>query len=46
MFPIKTDADSEKTSIYCVEVVVGSTLKTDIELANGGGMKSLLVLSN
>jgi len=26
-------------------VVVGSTLKTDIELANGGGMKSLLVLS-
>ncbi|CAK9098793.1 Phosphoglycolate phosphatase [Durusdinium trenchii] len=27
-------------------VVVGSTLKTDIELANGGGMKSLLVLSN
>ena len=27
-------------------MVVGSTLKTDIELANGGGMKSLLVLSN
>lgn len=26
-------------------VVVGSTLNTDIELANGGGMKSLLVLS-
>ena len=26
-------------------VLVGSTLKTDIELANGGGMKSLLVLS-
>lgn len=26
-------------------VVVGSTLKTDIELANGGGMRSLLVLS-
>lgn len=26
-------------------VVVGSTLKTDIEFANGGGMRSLLVLS-
>lgn len=26
-------------------VLVGSTLKTDIELANGGGMRSLLVLS-